>query len=111
MEDPGYLPGPVGEACGQSHIPVAGHPAGGHRLEGVYDAEGRFGHPIPLFPETVPKLQFWNSFLRFIGKTGVLAGFSRSLVQNQPVLEQAPLSFYLKFADYYRENGELFIFY
>jgi hypothetical protein len=41
---------------------------------------------------------FWNSFLGFTGKTGVLTGFSKSLFQNrarlahsQLVLEQAQI--------------------
>jgi hypothetical protein len=32
---------------------------------------------------------FWNSNLRFRGKTGLLAGFSKSLFQTNQVLEQA----------------------
>jgi hypothetical protein len=27
MENPGHLPGPVGEPCGQGNVPVAGYPA------------------------------------------------------------------------------------
>jgi hypothetical protein len=42
---------------------------------------------------------FWNSFLGFNGKTGILSGFSKSLFQNrarlarsQLVLEQAQMT-------------------
>jgi hypothetical protein len=32
---------------------------------------------------------FWNSFLEFSGKTGLLTGFSESLSKTNRVLEQA----------------------
>jgi hypothetical protein len=35
---------------------------------------------------------FWNSLLRFKGKTGLLAGFSESLFKTNRVLEQAQKS-------------------
>jgi hypothetical protein len=34
---------------------------------------------------------FWNSFLRFNRKTGLLTGFSKSLFKTNRVLEQAQL--------------------
>ncbi|MDR1025505.1 MAG: hypothetical protein LBL56_07235, partial [Treponema sp.] len=35
---------------------------------------------------------FWNSFLEFSGKTGLLTGFSKSLFKTNRVLEQAQVS-------------------
>jgi hypothetical protein len=37
-----------------------------------------------LLDEAVPKLQFWNSNLRLIGKSGPQTAFSKHLFQNQP---------------------------
>jgi hypothetical protein len=34
---------------------------------------------------------FWNSFLRFNRKTGLLTGFSKSLSKTNRVLEQAQI--------------------
>jgi hypothetical protein len=99
MEDPGYLPGPVGEARSQSDRPVAGHPAGGHRPEGVYDAEGRIGHPFPLFHWTcsitsvIEQIPLENSKMWNI---------LQDLFDNQPGYRTSPLSFYRQIADYYR---------
>jgi hypothetical protein len=42
--------------------------------------------------EADPKLQFWKTYLRYRGKTGLLTGFSKSLAKTNQVLEQAYLS-------------------
>jgi DNA mismatch repair protein MutS2 len=49
-------------------------------------ARGEAGYNLEntLISEAVPKLQFWNSNLRFKGKSGHLTAFPKSLFQNQP---------------------------
>jgi hypothetical protein len=39
---------------------------------------------------------FWNSFLGFNGKTGLLAGFSKSLSKTNRILKQTQLSLYFR---------------
>jgi hypothetical protein len=64
----------------------------------------RLGVPpvkITKIDEAVPKLQFWNCFLRFKGKTGAFDRFfqepvpkSCALAHSQLVLEQAQVYIY-----------------
>jgi hypothetical protein len=50
-----------------------------------------YSHFFPLLFEAVPKLQFWNSFPRFNGKTGLRPVFPRACSETNRVLEQAHL--------------------
>jgi hypothetical protein len=54
------------------------------RIAGV---KSSFQNQLRLFQN----FSFWNSFSGFNGKTGLLAGFSRSLSKTNRVLEQAQL--------------------
>jgi hypothetical protein len=50
-------------------------------------------YPVRLFQN----FSFWNSFPEFNGKTGLWAGFSKSLSKTNRVLEQARLSTNIRF--------------
>jgi hypothetical protein len=52
------------------------------------------GHKCPYYLRLFQNFSFWNSYLEFSGKTGLSAGFSKSLSKTNRVLEQTLLAGY-----------------
>jgi hypothetical protein len=73
----------------------------------LYKTHHTTAHIAPCFPlRLFQNFSFWNSFLRFKRKTGLLAGFSKSLsigpeVRTNRVLKQAPFFFLFLTAFFY----------
>jgi hypothetical protein len=44
----------------------------------------KYNPPLYNLIEAVPKIQFWDSSLRFKGKSGYLTAFYKKLFQNRP---------------------------